>query len=187
MIDYAGEIKARVTMPEILTAYGVPVKTHKRIPCPIHHGTDNNFSFKDDHFKCWVCGAHGDVISFVQQYFDISFNDAIDKINTDMNLGLPIRSALSDDERDRLLRDTAARLREKMRTENIRKLLWCQYHAALDRWISLDLMKREEAPRTPLDDMTEAYVYACNRIDKAWSDVEDAQIALEEFERQYAR
>ena len=184
MIDFAGEIKSRVTMPEILAAYVAPVHTHKRIPCPIHHGTDSNFSFRDDHFKCWVCGASGDVISFVQQYFNISFKDAVEKINTDFSLGLPIHTNLSEAEREKLNKATSSRLEEKKRRNNIRKLLWCQYYAALDRWIFLDQIKRQEAPQTPLDKMTDAYVFACKRIDLAWAAVEDAQIEIAKFEKE---
>ena len=182
MIDYASEIKSRVTMPQILTAYGIPVKTHKRIPCPIHHGNDNNFSFKDDHFKCWVCGAQGDVISFVQQYFDLDFKDAIGKLNADFSLGLPMGSSLSGAEMDKLQKTAAQRLEEKRRTDRMRKLLWSKYHAALDKWIALDMIKREEAPRTPLGKMTDAYVYACQHIDEALAAVDDAQIEMEKFE-----
>ena len=187
MIDFAGEIKARVTMPEILSAYVAPVQTHKRIPCPIHHGKDSNFSFKDDSFKCWVCGASGDVIDFVQQYFNISFKEAVEKINADFSLGLPIGSAMSNEERDRLNKATKSRLEEKRRRDNIRKLLWCQYYAALDRWIFLDQLKRQEAPQTHLDKMTDAYVFACKRIDLAFAAVEDAQIAIAKFERENGR
>lgn len=187
MIDFAGEIKSRVTMRDVLSVYVSPVRQHKRIPCPIHHGENDNFSFTDDHFKCWVCGAHGDVITFVQQYFNISFQDAIDKINTDFALGLPIGSAMSDSERDRLHRETQRRLAEKKRRNNIRKLLWCQYYAALDRWIFLDQIKRQEAPKTPLDQTSDEYVFACKRIDQAWAAVEDAQIEIAKFEKELTK
>jgi DNA primase len=53
--------------------------TYKAL-CPFHD--DHNPSFDVDprrqRYKCWSCGKHGDVISFVQEHEHIDFRDALE-------------------------------------------------------------------------------------------------------------
>lgn len=63
------------------------------MPCPIHNGKDYNLSFTDHGFICFVCGAKGDAVAFVQQVLSLPTRlDAIKSINRDLHLGLPIDS-----------------------------------------------------------------------------------------------
>lgn len=79
----------QVKMRDVLTMYVSRVDKHKgRIPCPFHHGHDNNFSYNEDLFQCWVCGEQGNVISFVAKLFNITNNEAARKIDADFNLGV---------------------------------------------------------------------------------------------------
>lgn len=41
-------------------------------------------------FNCFSCNRTGDLISFVEQLFNISFKEAMEKINQDFNLKLKI-------------------------------------------------------------------------------------------------
>lgn len=63
-------------------------KDKGRIPCPLHHGRNNNFSYSTEQFKCWSCGEQGNVISFVAKLFGMSNAEAAQKIDTDFNLGI---------------------------------------------------------------------------------------------------
>ena len=56
--NIAKEIKARVKIGDALFMYGFSASPNskKRIPCPLHNGNDNNFSFTDKIYHCWVCG-----------------------------------------------------------------------------------------------------------------------------------
>lgn len=45
--------------------------------CPIHNGASNAFHiYPDQHFHCFSCGAHGDVIGFVMQTERCTFPEA---------------------------------------------------------------------------------------------------------------
>ena len=50
----AEEIKARVKIGDVLFMYGYSASPNskKRIPCPLHNGKDNNFSFTDKIYHC---------------------------------------------------------------------------------------------------------------------------------------
>ena len=46
--------------------------------CPFHEDKSPSFFvFDDQHFKCFGCGEHGDVIDFVQKMYNLSFQDAL--------------------------------------------------------------------------------------------------------------
>lgn len=83
----ADEVKACLTVPDVLAHYGIAAGRGRRIPCPLHNGKDNNFSYTDQYFKCFVCGESGDVISFVQKYKGIPFKEAMLEINDFLHIG----------------------------------------------------------------------------------------------------
>ena len=76
---------------------------HNRCPCPIHNGKDYNFSLTDSGYKCFVCGASGDVIALVKEICELSTRaDAMKKINLDFNLRLPINSEITQQQNEEL-------------------------------------------------------------------------------------
>ena len=88
--DAADSIHDAVTMEEVLAYYApaTPVKQH-RCPCPLHNGKDYNFSFTTHGYKCFVCGASGDVITFVKEVRELATRvDAMKQISSDFNLHL---------------------------------------------------------------------------------------------------
>ena len=47
--------------------------------CPFHHEKTPSFSVNDEKkfYHCFGCGAHGDVINFIQQANSLGFHDAV--------------------------------------------------------------------------------------------------------------
>lgn len=184
MINYADSIKSAVSMPDLLERYGLPVSRHRRIPCPIHNGTKHNFAYKEHGFKCYVCGVHGDVITFTELYFGLDFMDACRKLDQDFNLGLNVGGTLDAEKQAEAERVSMMLRAKRERREAERKRVQEAYHAALDRWCELERTIREEAPQTPYDDLTERYAYAVKNIDAAGAALDEAEINLWEFEHE---
>lgn len=111
MIDYAEIIKSRVTMQDAVDRYTGQRIVLNRICCPVHHGKDRNMRIYPHSYYCWVCHASGDVIQFVQSVMGISFRDAMQRINEDFGLGLPIgeRPDLNRYDLNRINREIAQR------------------------------------------------------------------------------
>ena len=145
-------------MEDVLTAYAPSTeRRNHRCPCPIHNGKDFNFSYNSRWFKCFVCGASGDVISFVKQGCDLpSMSDAMKRINADFELHLPIDSNVSDDFSDELMRRRAEAARKKAAED----AWWNEYHLLYDEWIRLDRIRRNGDPDS------EEYAEAVKNIDK---------------------
>ncbi len=185
MTDYAALIKQTVTMEQVLKSYGLSDQKsyNKRIPCPIHHGKDRNFSYHHKHFKCFVCGASGDIFDFVMQYRGLTFVDAMREINDIFGLGFPIGEN-EPSEADREARRKAEQLRrERIARQNELKRLLTAYDAAMDYYAALDIIAQEDAPDGPYDEITPQYAYAVSHIDEAWDRVQDAAERLREFDK----
>jgi DNA primase len=57
--------------------------------CPFHGEKTPSFYIYDDHFHCFGCGVHGDVISFVMQSSGRSFLDAVADLAAEAGLEMP--------------------------------------------------------------------------------------------------
>lgn len=98
----AEEIKARLTMQEVVEYYGFQVGRSGFIKCPFHQG-DHTASLKiypgSGGWHCFGCNLGGTVIDFVMRLFDLNFRQAVLRINADFHLGLtaskPDRAARS--------------------------------------------------------------------------------------------
>lgn len=171
--EYAQIIKDRVTMDDIVGGYFPnPPPRYKRIPCPLHGGTNRNLSYNKRYYKCFVCGASGDVIKIVQDYFKLSFIDAIKKINHDFSVGLPFDGM--DVNTINELQQTAERqkaIREAHEREGAEAV--ARYNSALDRWVALDRALREGHPGDPVHDIAERDMAKVNYL----LDVEEINLA----------
>ena len=142
--DIAETIRATVPMRDAIAFYCPELSPrHNRIPCPIHNGEDYNFSFGDNWYKCYVCGAAGDVISFVKESQGAPTRlDAIKRINNDFMLHLPLRG-----EADTQFSEVAYKRRKEAEARKAAKQAWeDQYHEYLDEWIECDKVKRSAEP-----------------------------------------
>ena len=185
IMDYAREIKSRLTMPEMMLHYGFELDRAGFCKCPLH--SEKSGSFKaypgDRGFSCFGCGAHGSVIDFVMLYFGLSFKDALVKINEDFSLGLPIGEKL--DRRTQLEMNKSAFDRkrkieaEKKRREQIENDYW----TAFDEWKRLDDNKRNYAPKTPTEPLHPLFVEAIKNISGAEYNLSCAEIARYEYEK----
>lgn len=57
--------------------------------CPFHGEKTPSFYVYDDHFHCFGCGVHGDVISFVMQMEGKSFPEAVEELASAAGLDVP--------------------------------------------------------------------------------------------------
>lgn len=86
-INRAAQIRSRVKMQDVLSMCGIETGRN-RLPCPLHRGRNNNFQVWDESFYCFKCGAHGDVIDFVMQYYSTDFKTACRLIDEKFVLNL---------------------------------------------------------------------------------------------------
>ena len=140
--DIAQTIHNSVSMEDAVGMY-VPQyqPRHHRIPCPIHNGRDYNLSYTDHGYKCFVCGASGDVIGFVKEVCELATRpDAMKRISTDFNLGIDFGADFTPE-----LSAKVNEAKRKAQERNERIKAWNdKYNAIMDAWCLLDNESRVE-------------------------------------------
>ena len=78
------EIKKRLPIEEIIGEYIKLEKagTNLKARCPFHNEKTPSFYVTPgkNFFKCFGCGASGDIFTFVEKYEGLSFNDTLKKL-----------------------------------------------------------------------------------------------------------
>lgn len=77
----AEQIKAMVSMQDVLGRYGIDVGRGGFISCPFHSEKTASCKIYANSFYCFGCGVGGDVLDFVMQMEKCSFHAAINRLN----------------------------------------------------------------------------------------------------------
>lgn len=163
MTDYAEIIKRFVPMRDVAERYtGEPIRFN-RMRCPIHHGKDRNLRIYPKSYYCWVCHAHGDVIQFVMSVLDLSFQDAMQRINADFGLGLPIGQEQTELARKRL-DELNRQIEEHRRFEDARLSDAEARERMTAGWVGLlhqvEIICEQRRPKTPWDEWADDWCEA---------------------------
>lgn len=184
-LDFAYTIKNAVTMREVCETYGIRVNRMGKARCPFHHDSKPSMQIFDGNrgWWCYPCGEGGDVIDFVMRYFNLSFRDAIAKMNDDFHLGLPVGHVLDREKRYELIERVRKRQEARDRRDAVHGALLAVYAARYDRFAELDRWKFTFAPESPGGPFDERYVRACFELPRAQYLLDLAEMELIEFER----
>lgn len=167
--DYASIIAGRLTMADVLEKYHYIGKRSAengrgRTTCPLHNGEDNNFCYTNTVFHCWVCGAKGNIIGFVEQLFALNFKQALVRLNYDFGLCLPVgRKPTLREQKQMQENHRNAELERKRRAEaqqEKERIYWELW----DEWIRLDKNKTAYAPQSPEETLHPLFVEALQKL-----------------------
>ena len=115
------KIRSANPLSDWLDRYGVEVNRRGFAKCPFHSEKTASFRvYSDGTYHCFGCGAHGDVIDFVMNIQNISFEDACGLLDRDISYSEQRKI-------DRLRRD------RKGEADN-RKAARINYWDAFDNW-----------------------------------------------------
>ena len=184
-MNFADEIKQRVSMVDLLPYYGIEMDRSNFCKCPFHQEKSASFKAYDGNrgYYCYGCHTSGSVIDFVMQYFSIPFFDAIKKINEDFSLGLPIGEKLDRRKQLEMQKQAFLRKREMNARKAKKEELENAYWEAFDEWKRLDDNKRNYAPQTPTEPLHPLFVEALKNIAGAEYNLSCAEIARYEYEK----
>lgn len=90
MTDIFQECRERVTAQDVARRYRVEINRHGKARCPFHAERTPSMSFKGGRFKCFGCGASGDAIDFTGRLLGLEPMAAVERLNADFALDLPI-------------------------------------------------------------------------------------------------
>ena len=146
-------IKATVPVTQAAEHYGLKVNRNGMACCPFHNDRHPSLKLNEDYFFCFGCGAKGDVIDFVAKLFDLSNNEAAQRIAADFGLDPkpPAAGALHKPKRPYI---------RQFREDEMQCFrVLTDYLHLLEDW------KVRYAPKTPEDAWDDRFVEACQMLD----------------------
>ena len=155
------EVKELVDVPTAARHYGVEVHRGNMALCPFHRERHPSCKLYADHYYCFGCQAHGDVIRLVQELFGLTPIEAVKQINSDFGLGLDVDKPPDMEKINRRRQEIARQKAEQANMERMYDIL-LRYYTLLDRY------KMQYAPKAPDDEIDGRYVYAVHHIEYAW-------------------
>lgn len=113
-------IRNNLDLRNVAEFYGMNIR-RGMCSCPFHAERTASCHVTERHFKCFGCGAGGDVITFVRKLFDLSFVDAVTKLDADFSLGLNLGERQSAHDVLMMKRAAAERALQRRREEEARR------------------------------------------------------------------
>ena len=166
-------VKMGVSMIEAAERYGVAVNRSRKALCPFHNDRHPSMLVADDHYHCFACGEHGDVIDFVAKLCGLSPYDAAKKLAYDFGIQTdkPPTKAMQK------------KLNKKTEAQRLRETEKLCFSALMEYMKLLQERKRLYAPRTPGEKWHPHFVEVCEHLD----DVEymvDLLLSGDSYERE---
>ena len=149
-------VKYGVSCREAAERYGVEVNHYGMALCPFHNDRHPSLYVADDHYYCFACGEHGDVIDFVGKLFQLSPYDAARKLMADFHLS-PDKPPSAAALHAKRVQTKAQQLREN---ERLCVSVLSDYARVLRNW------KVQYAPQSPAEAPDERFVEACHKLDE---------------------
>lgn len=185
------EVKSLVDVPTAARSYGVEVHRGNMALCPFHRERHPSCKLYDDHYYCFGCQAHGDVIKLVQELFGLKPIEAVKQLNSDFGLRLDVDKPPDMEKINRRRQEIARQKAEQANMERMYDIL-LRYYTLLDRY------KIRFAPKTPDDEIDGRFVYALQNIGYAEymleafnrTDVvgqQEIKMEVDRIEREYKR
>jgi len=154
-LDLFSTVKTNISTIDAAERYGIEVKRNGKALCPFHNDRHPSLFVDDDHYHCYACGEHGDVIDFTSKLYGLSLYDAAKKLAYDFGI-------MQDKPPDKILQEKQNRKSEAQRLRENEKLCFSallEYMKLLQEW------KLLYAPRVPEDTLHDRFVQACHKLD----------------------
>lgn len=149
-------VKYGVSCREAVERYGVSVNRQGKALCSFHNDRNPSLLVADDHYYCFACGEHGDVIDFVGRLFQLSPYDAARKLMADFHLS-PDKPPSAAALHAKRIRTEAQRL---MENERLCFSVLSDYARVLRDW------KVRYAPQSPDEPVHARFMEACHKLDE---------------------
>ena len=143
-------VKATVPVRAAAEQYGLEVNFGGMVRCPFHEDRTPSMKLYEDHFYCFGCGKHGDVIDLIAELFAIPPYDAACKLADEFGVDTSVEIVHQPAREElRIFRE------DQLRCQRVLSA----YLRLLTEW------KTQYAPTDPDAEPDDRYVEACQMID----------------------
>ena len=149
-------VKYGVSCRDAAERYGVEVNHYGMALCPFHNDRHPSLYVADDHYHCFGCGEHGDVIDFAAKLFGLPLYEAAQRLAADFHL-TPDKPPSAAALHAKRIRTEAQQLREN---ERLCFSVLSDYAHVLWDW------KVQYAPQSPAEAPDARFVETCHKLDE---------------------
>lgn len=149
-------VKENVNLREAAELYGIDVNRYGKALCPFHNDRHPSLYVADDHYYCFACGEHGDVIDFAAKLFGLPLYAAAQRLAADFHL-TPDKPPSAAALHAKCVQTEAQQLREN---ERLCFSVLSDYARILRSW------KVQYAPQSPAEAPDERFIEACHNLDQ---------------------
>ena len=143
-------VKAAIPLLEAAKRYGLDASDSGMICCPFHEDHTPSMKLYEDHFYCFGCGKHGDLVDLLSELFCIPAYEVACKLADDFGV----------DPYAEIPRSAAGKELRSFREKQLRcQRVLSEYLRLLTRW------KSQYAPNDPFAEPNDRFVEACQMID----------------------
>ena len=143
-------VKAAIPLPEVVKRYGLDASGSGMICCPFHEDHTPSMKLYEDHYYCFGCGKHGDLVDLLSELLCIPPYEAACKLADDFGV----------DPYAEVPRSAARKELRSFREKQLRcQRVLSEYLRLLAKW------KSQYAPNDPFAEPNDRFVEACQMID----------------------
>ena len=167
--DLADAVRNSVTATQVAESLGLHPNNKGFCKCPIHGEKTGSMKLYPGNrgWYCFGCHQGGSVIDLVMAYYGLDLPGAIELLNDDFSLGLPIGHDATEAQKA----EAEQRAREREAEQRRREKLKREQDEAFERYCDLgyqigqmELDLKEYAPKTPDEEWPERFVNALKNI-----------------------
>ena len=149
MIDFKS-IKTRLDLIDTARYYGVNITGNSMTNCLFHDDKNPSMKLYHDHFYCFGCGKHGDVIDFTAKLFGLSQYEAAKKLQSDFGISSESKPSI---------RQAIKQLSQQEKEINAYKILndYCKF---------LMKCRVDYAPKTPDEPHHPLFIESLKKLDE---------------------
>ena len=160
------QIKQRVALSEAVERYTGERIIKNKMRCPFHNEKTASFTiYQNNTYYCFGCSAYGDVIAFVQHYFNIRFSEAVKQLDYDYNLGLTEQPTYAEYRRQQ--REGSEREEERCRQQEATQRVNEEYWVTFDVMLKYERVIEQKAPITLDEQPNEEFINALQNVEYA--------------------
>jgi hypothetical protein len=145
-------IKSIVAPADAAKRYGLPVQRNGMALCPFHNDTHPSMKLYEDHFYCFACGAHGDVIDLTAKLLGLNFKETVHRLAVDFGIS-------PNDDPPAAVKPQRPHVSQFRRDELLCLSTLTEYERLLRFW------KQEYAPSVPDAPIDDRFVEACQMLE----------------------
>ena len=145
-------IKSIVAPADAVKRYGLSVQRNGMALCPFHNDTHPSMKLYDDHFYCFACGAHGDVIDLTAKLLGLNFKETVHRLDVDFGIS-------PNDDPPAAVKPQRPHVSQFRRDELLCLSTLTEYERLLRFW------KQKYVPSVPDTPIDDRFVEACQMLE----------------------